>query len=225
MTHTILDLRPIPDRQSIPDRQRDQAPPLRQTETSHLVVDRRALLKTAFAAVGAYAVTASGVTWLVGPGRAWAMEFEAFDESTAGTLLHMTRALFPHENVGDVHYAEVVKSLDGAVAGAEDPAASLGIYADGVARLNEAAGGSFADLDADAKEKLLEAEAASEDPGFFQAVRGQMVNDMYNSHEVWKILGYEGASYEEGGYLFRGFDDLSWLPQPPEEASPPAQDA
>ncbi len=212
MVHTVLDRRP------------KHQLPLRQTDRSHLIVDRRSVLKTAFGAVGAYAATVSGVTWLVGPGRAWAMEFEAFDEATADTLLHMTRALYPHEKVGDVHYANVVKSLDGAVAGAEDSAASLAMYTDGAARLNAAAGGSFAGLDADAKEAALQAEASSEDPGFFQAVRGQVVNVMYNSHEVWKIFDYGGASYEEGGYLFRGFDDLSWLPAPSEEASPPAQD-
>ncbi len=210
---------------TILERRSETDPPTRPSEKSHLLLDRRTVLKTAFSAVGAYAVTASGVTWLVGPGKAWAMEFEAFDETTAGTLLQMTRALYPHEKVGDAHYAEVVKSLDGAVAGSEDADAALKVYSDGVARLNEAAGGSFADLDADAKEAALKAEAASEDPGFFQAVRGQMVNGFYNSPEVWKIFGYEGASYEEGGYLFRGFDDLAWLPAPPVEASPPAQDA
>ena len=213
MTFTILDRRP------------EQGPPVRQSDRSHLVVDRRAVLKTAFGAIGAYAVTASGVTWLVGPGRAWAMEFEAFDEQIADTLLHMTRALYPHEKVGDAHYAEVVKSLDGGVAGAEDAEASLALYKDGVSRLNEAAGGSFADLDADAKEAALQAEADLEDPGFFQAVRGQVVNVMYNSHDVWKIFGYEGASFDQGGYLLRGFDDLSWLPAPPKEASPPVKDA
>ena len=213
MTNTIL------------DRRVDRTPPLRQSEGSHLIVDRRAVLKAAFAATGAYAVTASGITWLVGSGKAWAMEFEAFDDDIASTLLQMTRALYPHEKVGDVHYAEVIKSLDGAVAGADDPEAGLALYKDGVARLNEAAGGSFADLDDDAKEAALKAEASSEDPAFFQAVRGQMVNVFYNSQEVWKIFGYQGASYEEGGYLFRGFDDLSWLPAPPKEASPPAQDA
>ncbi|MGI9507433.1 MAG: tat (twin-arginine translocation) pathway signal sequence [Geminicoccaceae bacterium] len=210
---------------TILDRRGTETPPVRQSDQSHLLVDRRAVLKSAFGAIGAYAVTASGVAWLVGPKRAWAMEFEAFDEDIAGTLLQMTRALYPHEAVGDVHYAEVVKSLDGAVAGSDDSKAGLALYKDGVARLNEAAGGSFADLDADAKEAALQAEASSEDPGFFQAVRGQVVNVLYNSHEVWKIFGYGGASYEEGGYLFRGFDDLSWLPAPPEEASPPAQDA
>lgn len=213
MTHTIL------------DRRQDLAPPLKPSPRAPLLVDRRAVLKNALAAVGAYAVTVSGVTWLVGPGRAWAMDFESFDETVADTLLHMTRALYPHDKVGDAHYAAVVKALDGDIAGADDPKASLGLYQQGVERLNAAAGGAFKDLDADAKEAALQAEASSEDPGFFQAVRGKVVNVLYNSHEVWKIFGYEGASYEEGGYLFRGFDDLSWLPAPPKEASPPAQDA
>ena len=97
------------------DRRGDGAPPLTESDGADLIVDRRAVLKTAFAAVGAYAATAAGVTWLVGPRRAWAMEFAAFDETTAGTLLQITRALYPHEKVGDVHYAGVVKSLDDAV--------------------------------------------------------------------------------------------------------------
>ncbi|NJO38294.1 MAG: hypothetical protein HC871_12685 [Rhizobiales bacterium] len=97
----------------------------------------------AFAAIGAYAVAVSGVTWLVGPKRAWAMEFSSFDEQTAGTLLHMTRALYPHDKVGDVHYAGVVKSLDDAVAAAADADAALALYRDGAARLNQAAGGDF----------------------------------------------------------------------------------
>lgn len=213
MAHTLL------------DRRGDGAPSLQQADGARLIVDRRAILKSAFAAVGAYAATAAGVTWLVGPKRAWAVSFVAFDDQTAGTLLHMTRALYPHEKVGDVHYAEVVKTLDDAVDAAEDKEATLALYRDGAARLNEAAGGDFSSIDADAKEKLLEAEASSEDPSFFQAVRGQMVNGFYNSPEVWKIFGYQGASFDEGGYLYRGFDDLSWLPDPPDEASPPAEDA
>ena len=207
------------------DRSSTDARPLTQATEAALVIDRRAVLKSAFAAVGAYAATAAGVTWLIAPDRAWAIEFAAFDEATAGTLLQMTRALYPHEQVGDVHYAKVVKSLDDAVAGAEDEDAALAVYVEGAARLNAAAGGSFADLDADAMEAALETEASSEDPGFFQAVRGQVVNVLYNDHEVWKIFGYQGSSFEEGGYLFRGFDDLSWLPAPPASASPPAQDA
>jgi hypothetical protein len=31
---------------------------------------------------------------------------------------------------------------------------------------------------------------------------------------VWELVGYEGPSYDRGGYLHRGFDDLDWLPRP-----------
>ena len=37
---------------------------------------------------------------------------------------------------------------------------------------------------------------------------------LYDDHEVWDLLGYEGSSFEKGGYLHRGFDDLDWLPRP-----------
>lgn len=217
MTTTILDRRAAKELKVDPE--------IRQSASSALVLDRRAVLKTVFSAVGAYAATVSGVTWLIGPKRAWAMSFTAFDDQTADTLLHMARALYPHEKVGDVHYAGAIKALDDAVEAAEDKEQALALYKDGAARLLEAAEGNFAGLDADAKEELLAAEAASEDPSFFQAVRGQMVNGFYNAPEVWEIFGYEGSSFEHGGYLVRGFDDLAWLPAPPEEASPPAEDA
>jgi hypothetical protein len=28
------------------------------------------------------------------------------------------------------------------------------------------------------------------------------------------LLGYEGPSFDKGGYLNRGFNDLDWLPDP-----------
>jgi hypothetical protein len=31
---------------------------------------------------------------------------------------------------------------------------------------------------------------------------------------VWDLLGYEGPSFDKGGYLHRGFNDLDWLPEP-----------
>ncbi|MBI3798508.1 MAG: hypothetical protein HY268_16290 [Deltaproteobacteria bacterium] len=48
---------------------------------------------------------------------------------------------------------------------------------------------------------------------FFQTVRGAMVTDFYNQPVVWKQFGYEGSSWQLGGYLNRGFNDISWLPK------------
>jgi hypothetical protein len=65
--------------------------------------------------------------------------------------------------------------------------------------------------DAEADERTLRAIADAE---FFVFVRGVAVTTFYDDHEVWDLLGYEGSSFEHGGYLHRGFDDLDWLPDP-----------
>ena len=50
-----------------------------------------------------------------------------------------------------------------------------------------------------------------EDDEFFQTIRGGLVVGLYNQEAVWELLGYEGSSFEKGGYLERGFDDVNWL--------------
>jgi hypothetical protein len=40
---------------------------------------------------------------------------------------------------------------------------------------------------------------------------GACVVGIYNNPEVWPIFGYEGESAAMGGYINRGFDDISWL--------------
>ena len=49
---------------------------------------------------------------------------------------------------------------------------------------------------------------------FFALVHATTVVALYDDHEVWDLLGYEGSSFDKGGYLDRGFDDLDWLPDP-----------
>ena len=58
---------------------------------------------------------------------------------------------------------------------------------------------------------------------FFQAIRGKTIAVLYNNPLVWEAFGYEGEAFEYGGYIERGFDDLGWLPDPPEDASPPVE--
>ena len=60
-----------------------------------------------------------------------------------------------------------------------------------------------------------------QDEAFFEKVRSTQVVALYNDQLVWRHFGYEGPSFRYGGYINRGFDDLSWLPEPPPEASPP----
>ena len=46
------------------------------------------------------------------------------------------------------------------------------------------------------------------DGAFFQKIRGGLITGIYNRKDVWAKLGYEGPSFEKGGYLKRGFDDI-----------------
>ena len=55
---------------------------------------------------------------------------------------------------------------------------------------------------------------------FFNLVRGQCITSIYNNEMAWAHFGYQGASWPQGGYLHRGFADLTWLPNPPLDASP-----
>lgn len=81
----------------------------------------------------------------------------------------------------------------------------------GLADLDQRAGGDFSALDDDAATAVVRQVA---DSPFFALVHSTTVVALYDDHEVWELLGYEGSSFEKGGYLHRGFDDLDWLPSP-----------
>jgi hypothetical protein len=51
-------------------------------------------------------------------------------------------------------------------------------------------------------------------------VRGQCISSLYNNDMAFAHFGYPGPSWEKGGYINRGFNDLKWLPDPPAAASP-----
>jgi len=92
---------------------------------------------------------------------------------------------------------------------APDPA--LGeLLAKGLAELDSA--GPFAELDERAALQTIE---LIDGTRFFQEVRGRTIVALYSDPEVWELIGYEGPSFDKGGYLHRGFDDLDWLPDPP----------
>ena len=49
-------------------------------------------------------------------------------------------------------------------------------------------------------------------------MRSTAVVEIYSDPQTWKLLGYEGPSFAQGGYIDRGFNDLDWLPDPEQEA-------
>lgn len=178
-------------------------------------MNRRQFLQTSGMTAAGAAAVASGAV-IVAPDGAWALELGALDEHTGKSLLVMSRRLYPHDALGDMYYAKVVEDLDGAAKNDKDVGTLL---REGVEGMDKAMGVKWVELSEGNQLKVL---TSIEKTPFFQKVRGTTVVSLYNNPLVWRYFGYEGASYEYGGYIHRGFDDLGWLPQPPEDASPKA---
>ena len=179
-------------------------------------MNRRQFLQTSSYATAGAAAAASGATLIASDG-AWALELSTLSEHDGKTLLAMSRQLYPHDTLADMYYAGVVSALDGEAKGNAELA---GMLKDGVAELDAARGVAWIELsDGYQLEVLKERESSP----FFQKVRGTIIVALYNNPLVWRHFGYEGASFEYGGYIDRGFDDLAWLEQPDEDASPKAR--
>ncbi|MBM7068915.1 Twin-arginine translocation pathway signal [Actibacterium sp. 188UL27-1] len=163
---------------------------------------RRTLLSRGVAAGAAFIV---GTGFVTGRDAAWAMELEHLQPTTMATLIQMARDIYPHDHVADAFYAAAVKGYD--------DAERAPIIETGIAGLDAAAqGAGFASYLATGWERdRVDLLRAMEDSAFFQTVRGGLVTGLYNQKAVWPLFGYEGESYSKGGYIDRGFDDITWV--------------
>ena len=125
------------------------------------------------------------------------------DAARTATLARLLRVAYPHPTFPDGPYERAARAVRNADTADLLPA--------GLAALDDAAGGDFAALDDDAATAAVERIAESP---FFRLVHSTTIVALYDDHEVWELLGYEGPSFDKGGYLHRGFDDLDWLPDP-----------
>jgi hypothetical protein len=114
-------------------------------------------------------------------------------------LTRMVRVMFPHDRFPDGPYERTADAI--LEAAGED--VRLRAQLDQGLRDLDALGGPTLDV--------LRGISSTE---FFESVRAKTILSLYNDPEVWQLLGWEGESYSQGGYLERGFDDLDWLPTP-----------
>lgn len=167
---------------------------------------RRIVLKGA-AAAPAVAATIG----VISADCAWAQEAKALAPRTMATLVRAARDIFPHDQFPDRFYVTAVGPYDAKAAGD--------------AELKTLLEGGAARLDADARDRFGTGylETGREDDrvallrgiersAFFRKLHGDLVVSLYNQKDVWRKLGYEGSSFEYGGYLKRGFNDIDWLP-------------
>ena len=173
----------------------------------NLPLARREFLKGSGILMGTIAT--GSVLAALAPSPLWAVELKTLSKDEGQTLMAMGRTLYPHKKLPDAVYALLAKDLDGKA----DPALRAGIKA-----LDEAAGGNFAKASA---AKQLQVVKAIEGTPFFNTVRGQCVTSLYDNDMAYAVFGYPGSSWEKGGYITRGFQDLKWLSAPSKEASPP----
>jgi hypothetical protein len=119
-------------------------------------------------------------------------------------LVSVARAMYPHPGLPDGPYERVVAL----VLNEASRTAVLALAVRSVLTTVSAAHGSPDELEMTA---ALEAIAATDS---FGAVRSRLCHYLYADPEVWVLMGYPGPSFADGGYIHRGFNDLSWLPEP-----------
>ena len=139
----------------------------------------------------------------------------ALNTAQSASVLQMVQDIYPHPDLLELsHYeaiaASVTKTAD------EDEAAAKTLT-DGLARLDEKAqvlyGSTYTEIeDADTREGLLR---HFQGEGFFQSVRWTAYFGIYNNKDIWPLFGYQGSSVEYGGYIDRGFSDITFVPEGP----------
>tara|TARA_B100001123_G_C14974411_1_gene893000 strand:- start:234 stop:791 length:558 start_codon:yes stop_codon:yes gene_type:complete len=133
------------------------------------------------------------------------------DPGDRKNLIKMIRVLYPHDRFPDAPYERTADDVINK--GNASPAQSF-MMQNGLDKLKSSA---FENMSfKDATKYLQSIESSS----FFSHVRGTSVVTLYADKEVWSLLGYEGPSFDQGGYINRGFNDLDWLPEPRIEEHP-----
>ncbi|ASL45338.1 hypothetical protein bAD24_I17850 [Burkholderia sp. AD24] len=173
---------------------------------------RRALLRGTGVLMGTLAL--SSVLSTLAPSRVWALELQGLDTHQGEVILAFTRQLYPHATLDSAVYALVVKDLD--TKAKTDPAVRQQL-ADGVRQLDAQAGSDW--LKRPPADQAQDVAALAGTP-FFNTIRSTAVVSLYANTMAYAHFGY-GASEGDGGYLTKGFNSLSWLPNPPAGASGP----
>lgn len=127
-----------------------------------------------------------------------------FSDDERGLLEAVAFTLFPHTSLDKSKYAAVSTALQAALSA---DAAKLEKMRE---TMNSLKTGGFMTASQSARESQL---SAVEKSDFFGVVYGTTLNTLYADKEVWTQFGYEGSSVEHGGYVDRGFNNISWLPR------------
>lgn len=116
---------------------------------------------------------------------------------TLSTLTRIARLIYPHDGLSDAVYAGIVGTI-------LDDQKNEAALRRGVANLHD-----YMQL---ADEALLNRLGAIDEGQFFDTLKVPLMWALYNTQELWDLIGYPGPSFPIGGYINHGFDDIDWLP-------------
>jgi hypothetical protein len=133
-------------------------------------------------------------------------ETATLSSTAMATITAAARTMYPHDALPDDVY---VRAGDKLAEVAREDSGAARMIEEGVSALN--GGRVFVELSAD---EQLEALKGVEGSDFFELVRSTAVVEVYSDERTWQLCGYEGPSFDKGGYINRGFNDLDWLPDP-----------
>lgn len=156
-------------------------------------------------------IAAGSTLSLIAPARAWALDLKKLTSAQGSLLMSIARTIAPHDTLDDAAYALVIKAID------EAAAADAHVHATVTSGL-ERLGKDFGARNEADRVRSLKAMEQSE---FFQLARSKTLGNLYSSAIAYAHFGYEGEAFSKGGYLFRGFNELRWLPDVPPAASGP----
>ena len=134
-----------------------------------------------------------------------ALQELALTSQEGRTLMAMARTIAPHDKLEDAAYAMVIQATD---AEAAKVAALAALLKEGVKTLG-------ADFASASENERVTALTKIESSPFFQTMRVKTLQILYATPLAYAYFGYEGEAYSKGGYLYRGFNDLRWLPDVP----------
>ncbi len=179
------------------------------------VLDRRPTLQRrsflrggGLGAIGIAVIPAAGIA--ASKDVAARQSFSHLGAATGKTLVRMARDLYPHDKLADGFYLDAVAPYDAAAAKDKGVQRLLG---EGVQDLDRRArqryGTPYAEVKTEDERVALLKDIES--TPFFKKVQGDLVTGLYNNKKLWPLFGYEGSSWQKGGYVNRGFDDIDWL--------------
>ncbi len=173
-------------------------------------LDRRELLQTTTGLLTGMVLAGSPLA-LLARGRAWAIDLTSLTSAEGASLMAVARTIAPHDKLDDAAYAMVVQAMDSDASKDENARRML---KEGIAALR-------AEFATNSESDRVAALKKMESSAFFQTMRLKTVQLLYSTPLAYAYFRYEGEAFSKGGYLFRGFNDLRWLPEVPVQDSGP----